>query len=152
MDARHRQRDQPRARVGPVFGHDQRAAVGALDPPARLLVVGLAPAAHGANRTGRMFTGDRSGDFLYAALLTELKSDYDRLIRAVAAVENALRQARTSGSVDRPGHSGTVNSPRPEVAFHPSGTLSVTTYVPPGRTLTVSPSLTVSAVVVPSTL
>ena len=35
---------------------------------ARLLIVGLAPAAHGANRTGRMFTGDRSGDFLYAAL------------------------------------------------------------------------------------
>ena len=33
-----------------------------------MLVVGLAPAAHGANRTGRMFTGDRSGDFLYAAL------------------------------------------------------------------------------------
>jgi len=38
------------------------------DPAARLLVVGLAPAAHGANRTGRIFTGDRSGDFLYAAL------------------------------------------------------------------------------------
>jgi uracil-DNA glycosylase family 4 len=38
------------------------------DPAARLLIVGLAPAAHGANRTGRMFTGDRSGDFLYAAL------------------------------------------------------------------------------------
>ena len=38
------------------------------DPAARLLVVGLAPAAHGANRTGRMFTGDRSGDFLFAAL------------------------------------------------------------------------------------
>ncbi len=38
------------------------------DPRAWLLVVGLAPAAHGANRTGRMFTGDRSGDFLYAAL------------------------------------------------------------------------------------
>ncbi|MGW0734665.1 uracil-DNA glycosylase [Streptomyces sp. NPDC002851] len=37
-------------------------------PDARLLVVGLAPAAHGANRTGRMFTGDRSGDVLYAAL------------------------------------------------------------------------------------
>ncbi|MFD4367924.1 uracil-DNA glycosylase [Rhodococcus sp. NPDC058521] len=35
---------------------------------ASLLIVGLAPAAHGANRTGRMFTGDRSGDFLYAAL------------------------------------------------------------------------------------
>jgi uracil-DNA glycosylase family 4 len=38
------------------------------DPSARLLVLGLAPAAHGANRTGRMFTGDRSGDFLFAAL------------------------------------------------------------------------------------
>ena len=37
-------------------------------PDARLLLVGLAPAAHGANRTGRMFTGDRSGDFLYASL------------------------------------------------------------------------------------
>jgi len=38
------------------------------DPAARLLVFGLAPAAHGANRTGRMFTGDRSGDFLFSAL------------------------------------------------------------------------------------
>jgi len=38
------------------------------DPRARMLIVGLAPAAHGANRTGRMFTGDRSGDFLFASL------------------------------------------------------------------------------------
>lgn len=38
------------------------------DPGARLLVVGLAPAAHGGNRTGRVFTGDRSGDFLFGAL------------------------------------------------------------------------------------
>src|SRR6187200_2618186 len=38
------------------------------DPAARLLIVGLAPAAHGGNRTGRIFTGDRSGDFLFAAL------------------------------------------------------------------------------------
>jgi len=38
------------------------------DPQARLLVVGLAPGAHGSNRTGRMFTGDASGVFLYAAL------------------------------------------------------------------------------------
>jgi uracil-DNA glycosylase family 4 len=38
------------------------------DPKARLLIVGLAPAAHGGNRTGRIFTGDRSGDWLYGTL------------------------------------------------------------------------------------
>jgi len=45
-----------------------RPLAGFGDPAARMLVFGLAPAAHGANRTGRMFTGDRSGDFLFAAL------------------------------------------------------------------------------------
>ena len=59
--------------------HDRRAAFrnerywgrpvpGFGDPAARVLVLGLAPAAHGGNRTGRVFTGDRSGDFLFAAL------------------------------------------------------------------------------------
>ncbi len=45
-----------------------RPVPGVGDPAARLLIVGLAPAAHGANRTGRMFTGDASGDWLYGAL------------------------------------------------------------------------------------
>lgn len=45
-----------------------RPITGFGDPSARLVVVGLAPAAHGANRTGRVFTGDRSGDWLFAAL------------------------------------------------------------------------------------
>lgn len=45
-----------------------RPVAGFGDPDARIVIVGLAPGAHGANRTGRVFTGDRSGDFLYAAL------------------------------------------------------------------------------------
>ncbi|MDQ6784303.1 MAG: uracil-DNA glycosylase [Actinomycetota bacterium] len=45
-----------------------RPVTGFGDPAARIVVVGLAPAAHGANRTGRVFTGDRSGDWLFAAL------------------------------------------------------------------------------------
>ena len=45
-----------------------KAVPGFGDPRAQLFILGLAPAAHGANRTGRVFTGDRSGDFLYAAL------------------------------------------------------------------------------------
>ena len=58
-DKRAAFRDEPYwARPVPGFG----------DPQARIVLLGLAPAAHGANRTGRVFTGDRSGDFLVAAL------------------------------------------------------------------------------------
>jgi uracil-DNA glycosylase len=53
------------------FAHESywgRPVPGFGDPAARVMIVGLAPAAHGGNRTGRVFTGDRSGDFLFAAL------------------------------------------------------------------------------------
>jgi uracil-DNA glycosylase family 4 len=54
-----------------AFAHDEywgRPIPGFGDPDARVMILGLAPAAHGANRTGRVFTGDRSGDFLFASL------------------------------------------------------------------------------------
>jgi uracil-DNA glycosylase family 4 len=54
-----------------AFRHETywgRPVPGFGDPAARLVVLGLAPAAHGANRTGRVFTGDRSGDFLFASM------------------------------------------------------------------------------------
>ena len=54
-----------------AFAEERYAAhpvAGFGDPDARILLLGLAPAAHGGNRTGRIFTGDRSGDFLFAAL------------------------------------------------------------------------------------
>ena len=53
------------------FAHEEywgRPVPGYGDPEARVVLVGLAPAAHGGNRTGRIFTGDRSGDFLFASL------------------------------------------------------------------------------------
>ncbi len=61
------------AALSPPLSHHtesywERPLPGFGDPQARLVIIGLAPAAHGGNRTGRMFTGDRSGDFLYAAL------------------------------------------------------------------------------------
>src|SRR5918996_4433403 len=59
-------REPPRRHAGDRYW--ARPVPGFGDPDARILVVGLAPAAHGGNRTGRIFTGDRSGDWLFAAL------------------------------------------------------------------------------------
>jgi len=70
------------------------------DPAAGLLIVGLAPAAHGANRTGRMFTGDRSGDLLYRVLhatgfasQAESRSRQDGLALRDAYITAAVRCA-----------------------------------------------------------
>ena len=67
VEWRERAPSHPRS-IGDPSQYWARAVPGFGDADARLLIVGLAPAAHGANRTGRMFTGDRSGDFLFAAL------------------------------------------------------------------------------------
>ncbi len=66
---RHRERvAREKVRRYRAWKYWGRPVPGFGDPAARLLVVGLAPAAHGGNRTGRIFTGDSSGDFLYRAL------------------------------------------------------------------------------------
>jgi uracil-DNA glycosylase family 4 len=81
------------------------------DPGARVVIVGLAPAAHGGNRTGRIFTGDRSGDWLFASLyrtgfanqpLSEHRNDGLRLADAyIAAVVRCAPPANRPTTVER---------------------------------------------------
>ena len=91
-------RIQRRAYRGQAYW--SRPVPGFGDPAARLLIIGLAPGAHGANRTGRIFTGDRSGDFLYRALWqtgfanqAQSRSADDGLTLADAYITSAVRCA-----------------------------------------------------------
>jgi len=91
-------RNPPRRFAGEPYW--ARPLPGFGDPAARILLVGLAPAAHGGNRTGRMFTGDASGDFLFRALFeAELASQPsssgmgDGLVLSGAFVSAAARCA-----------------------------------------------------------
>ena len=67
------------------------------DPGARVLVVGLAPAAHGGNRTGRVFTGDRSGDFLFASMFRTGFANQAESVRAGDGLR--LRDAYVAAAV-----------------------------------------------------
>ena len=78
------------------------------DPAARVIVLGLAPAANGGNRTGRVFTGDRSGDWLYAAMhragfANQARSDHrDDGLRLIGAYVTAVNRCPPPGNRPTP--------------------------------------------------
>jgi len=79
------------------------------DPAARVIVVGLAPAAHGGNRTGRIFTGDRSGDFLFASLH---RTDFANQARSVGPDDGLTLTGAYVSAVNR--CAPPANRPTPE--------------------------------------
>ena len=111
-------------------------------PPAELLVVGLAPGAHGANRTGRMFTGDRSGQWLYRALhqagfanQSESRDANDSLSLINCAITNICRCAPPGNQPlkeelhnCRPFFTETLNLTRPKVILALGGLAWKATY------------------------